>query len=424
MRKRSIVLLAAPVLVAVFTITAVTAASAAPPSNDPPTAAKYAASWLAEQVNAQGFIPQAADPTQANLSTSEQAVLALASAGVGRSQVDALESYLGAHVDDAVVKSGSDDAGSLAYLILGAVAAGNDPTSFGSGHVDLVTRLQATKQSNGLFGASDPTYDGAFRQGLALMALKVAGATDSAATDWLAGQQCANGLWTAYRADTTTPCPAVDPTTFAGPDTNSTALAVLGLLAQGRTAPADAGANALRTVRNSGGGWGFLARSDQSTDANSTGLVVSALRADSGSQDAAGTAALLALQVGCDGDPADAGGVAFQDSPTGLVPDELATAEAAPALANVVLPLGATTIADQLTTCASAAPTTTAPASTTTPAGTAAPTAPSSPVAGRPLARTGSSASGETGVGVVLLVGGVALVQAAQIRRRRQSARS
>ena len=428
MRKRTTVLLLAPVLVAVFTATVtatVTAASAAPASNDPPTAAKYAASWLAHQVNAQGFIPQAADPTQANLSTSAQAVLALASAGVGRSQVDALESYLGAHVDDVVVKSGSDDPGSLSYLLLGAVAAGNDPRSFGSGHVDLVARLQATKQPGGLFGASDPTYDGAFRQGLALMALKVVGVTDPAATDWLAGQQCADGLWTAYRADTTTPCPAVDPATFTGPDTNSTALAVLGLLAQGRTAPADAGANALLTVRNSGGGWGFLARSDQLTDANSTGLVVSALRADRGSQDSAGTAALLALQVGCDGDPADAGGIAFQDSSTGLVPDALATAQATPALANVVLPLGATTISDQLTTCAAAAPPTTAPSNTaaTVPTDTAA-AVPSNTVAGRPLARTGSSASGETGAAVVLLVGGIALVQAAQVRRRRQSTRS
>jgi hypothetical protein len=365
---------------------------------------------LATQVNAQGFIPQAADPAQANLSASAQAVLALAAAAVGRTQVDALVAYLGSHVDDFVVKSGSDDAGSLSYLILDAVAAGLDPTSFGSNRTDLVTRLQATQQANGLFGASDPTFDGAFRQGLGLMALHAVGISDVAASDWLAGQQCADGSWTAYRADTSTPCPAVDPNTFTGPDTNSTALAVLGLQAQGRSAPATNGVNALLAVRNSGGGWGFLSRADQPTDANSTGLVLSALRAVNGTQDQQGATALLALQLGCDAPAADAGGIVFQDVSAG--PDALATAQATPGLAGVVLPLGPTTMSDQLTTCATPTgppPTdvaATAPASTPT-------------VTGEPLARTGASSSVEVSGAVVLLLLGVVLVQQAQVRRRR-----
>ena len=190
---------------------------------------------------------------------------------------------------------------------------------------------------------------------------------------------------------------------------------MLGLQAQGRTAPAAGGASALQTVRNSGGGWGFLARSDQVTDANSTGVVMTALRATNGARDAQGTAALLALQVGCDGG-ADAGGIAFQDASTGLVPDALATAQATPALAGVVLPLAPTNSTDAPVMCA--APAAAEPTTTTTS------TATSPTVSGEPLARTGSSTFGETGAAAVLLVGGIALVQAAQVRRRRHSARS
>src|SRR4051812_47066849 len=86
MRRRLAVLLLAPV----FLVLVPTTAAAAPPSSDPVTAAKIAATWLAHQVNEQGFIPQSGDPNAANLSNSAQAVLALAAAGVGRTQVDAL----------------------------------------------------------------------------------------------------------------------------------------------------------------------------------------------------------------------------------------------------------------------------------------------------------------------------------------------
>ena len=49
------------------------------------------------------------------------------------------------------------------------------PTSFGG--TNLVARLLATQRTTGtdagLFGAQDPTFDGAYRQGLALAALAV-----------------------------------------------------------------------------------------------------------------------------------------------------------------------------------------------------------------------------------------------------------
>ncbi|MDQ1457716.1 MAG: hypothetical protein QOH28_3336 [Actinomycetota bacterium] len=404
-------------------------AIAEPPSSDPTIDARDAAAWLASQVNASGFIPQAANPANPNLSVSAQAVPALAAAGVGGTKVAALLGYLGTHVDEFVAGSGTDDPGALAYLVLAAVAGGDDPTSFGPAHADLVTRLVAGQQPDGLFGSGDPTFDGAFRQGLALLALHAAGVANASGVTWLEGQQCADGSWTAFRADTTVPCPAVDPNTFAGPDTNSTALAVLGLHAQGATAPASAGVSALDAVRNGGGGWGYLARNDQPTDANSTGLVLEALRTVNGVADAQGINALLALQVGCDGAGADRGGIAFQPGPGGkLAPDGLATAQATPALAEVALPITSADIsADVPTVCASTSTTTVSTTSSTVAATgtTVASTGSSVPAstttvavaASAQLPRTGTSSAPIAIFAACLLAVGIVFV--AGTRRRR-----
>ena len=405
-------------------------AIAVPPSSDPKTDARYAAAWLAGQVNASGFIPQAANPASPNLSVSAQAVTALAAARVGREKVAALLGYLGNHVDEFVAGSGTDDPGALAYLILAAVAGGDDPTSFGSAHANLVTRLTSGQQPDGLFGAGDPTFDGAFRQGLALLALHSAGVANAAGVTWLEGRQCADGSWTAFRADTTVPCPAVDPNTFTGPDTNSTALAVLGLHAQGDAAQSSNGVAALDAVRNAGGGWGFLARNDQVTDANSTGLVLEALRTVNGVADDQGVSALLALQVGCTGVVADRGGIAFQPGAGGkLAPDALATAQATPALAEVALPVTSTSIsADVPTPCASTATTTVSTTTSTTVAvtgttvGSTGSTVPASvaavaAAANTQLPRTGASSGPIAIVAACLLALGLVFV--AGTRRRR-----
>lgn len=392
-------------------------ASVAAPSSDPATGARDAAAWLASQVNTSGFIPQASDPAKPNLSVSAQAVTALAAAGVGQTQVAALIGYLGTHINDFVAGAGVDDPGSLAYLILAAKAAGDDPASFGPSHANLVTRLVATQRPDGLFGSSDPTFDGAFRQGLALLALHAAGVANSSGVTWLEGQQCADGSWTAFRADTTVPCPPVDPNAFTGPDTNSTALAVLGLHAQGVTTQASNGVTALDAVRNAGGGWGFLARNDQATDANSTGLVLQALRTVDGASDAQGIATLLTLQVDCTGAVADQGGIAFQPGEDGqLTPDALATAQATPALAQVALPITSASIStDVPMPCASSTSTSTSAAGeTVVEAGSTSATSATTdePASTTELPRTGTSpvslgimATGLLAVGVACLGG-------------------
>src|SRR5262249_36588011 len=153
-------------------------------------------------------------------------------------------SYLQSQLGAALQSGGSDAPGSLAYDILAAVSAGQDPSHFGGTGAanDLVSRLIATQRTSGadagLFGAQDPTFDGTFRQGLAWPALRAAKVKLSnlaviSVTGWLAHQQCANGLFQSYRANTAVPCDAADPNTFAGPDTNSSALAIQGLATWG-----------------------------------------------------------------------------------------------------------------------------------------------------------------------------------------------
>jgi LPXTG-motif cell wall-anchored protein len=404
-------------------------ATAAPPSSDPKTDARDAAAWIAGRVNPSGFIPSSTSPTKADLSSSAQAVTGLAAAGVGKSKVAALLAYLGSHIDPFVTANGFDDPGALAYLVLAAKAGGEDPRSFGAAHADLVTRLVATQQPDGLFGlAANATFTGAFDEGLSLLALHAAGVANAGGVTWLEGQQCADGSFTAFRQNTAVPCPAVDPTTFVGPDTNSTALAALGLVAQGDTSAAAKSEAALRAVRNPGGGWGFLARNDQPTDANSTGLVLEALRTVSGVADEQGVRALVALQVGCTGAVADLGGVAFQPGAKGqLVPDTLATVQATPALAEVALPITAATISSDVPTPCASTPTTvsTTPSTVQVTGTTVASSGSTVPVSTTTVAaatsaqlpRTGGSSAPIVIVAVCLLAAGALFVVGARRRR-------
>lgn len=126
----------------------------------------------------------------------------------------------------------------------------------------------------GMYGTTDPTYDGVWRQSLAMLAQRAVNVMPAdSAVNWLLGQQCDSGAFPAYRPDATKPC---DATTVV--DTNSTAAAVQ-ILAALTTYP-DAmnnGLSWLTSVQNEDGGWGYNAGAP--SDANSTGLVIGALAA-------------------------------------------------------------------------------------------------------------------------------------------------
>lgn len=125
-----------------------------------------------------------------------------------------------------------------------------------------------------LYGESDPQYDGVWRQSLALLAQHTVGVEPpKEAVDWLAGQQCADGSFAPFRADTGTAC---DAKTMV--DTNQTAAAVQALAALGgHDAVTGKALDWLKSVQNKDGGWGYMAGG--ASDANSTSVVVGALAA-------------------------------------------------------------------------------------------------------------------------------------------------
>ncbi|WP_327716806.1 terpene cyclase/mutase family protein [Streptomyces sp. NBC_00490] len=129
----------------------------------------------------------------------------------------------------------------------------------------------------GLYGGGDPTYDGVWRQSLALLALNKQGVIPAEkAEDWLVGQQCASGAFPAFRADTGKACDAK-----VMVDTNSTAAAVQAL-ATTSSSHEDGVRKALawlKSVQNKDGGWGYTAGG--ASDANSTSAVIGAIQAAS-----------------------------------------------------------------------------------------------------------------------------------------------
>ncbi|WP_221351614.1 hypothetical protein [Streptomyces beigongshangae] len=209
---------------------------------------------------------------------------------------------------------------------------------------------------SGLYGSTDPTYDGVWRQSLALLAQHTVGVEPAAeAVDWLTGQQCANGAFPAYRPDPATKCATrtrgaqgaqgAQDAQIPQADTNSTAAALQALEAlDAEDAVTGAAVKWLKTVQNGDGGWGYLPGG--ASDTNSTSLVIGALEAaDTDTRDLRSKDdrtpydALRGLSVPCDQD--GGGAFAFQpDKKGGLAANADATA------AGVLGALGAGLVTD------------------------------------------------------------------------------
>ncbi|MCB5183454.1 prenyltransferase/squalene oxidase repeat-containing protein [Streptomyces antimicrobicus] len=198
---------------------------------------------------------------------------------------------------------------------------------------------QAPGAPAGLYGTTDPTYDGVFRQSLALVAQHTVGVRPApAAVDWLTGQQCANGAFAAFRPEPAKPCDESTPA-----DSNATAAAVQALAALGGHQDAVKKAvDWLKSVQNEDGGWSYGPGTamDTGTDANSTGIVLGALTAAGenpaevrSKKGVTGERALQALQIRCQQEgetgPTPSGAFASQPDKSGkLVPNADATAAA------------------------------------------------------------------------------------------------
>ncbi|MGW3624124.1 prenyltransferase/squalene oxidase repeat-containing protein [Streptomyces sp. NPDC000880] len=188
------------------------------------------------------------------------------------------------------------------------------------------TPTPSTVLPSGLYGTGDPTYDGVWRQSLALLAQDTVGLKPAAkAVDWLTGQPCDNGAFPSYRADATKPCDAKLPL-----DSNASAAAVQALAALGgQDATVKKAVGWLKSVQNADGGWGY--NPGGASDANSTSIVVGALAAAGEKPDEAKSKggktpydALLTFAQPCGGK--DGGAFVFQPKQPGIVADSTAAA--------------------------------------------------------------------------------------------------
>ncbi|MFE7438863.1 prenyltransferase/squalene oxidase repeat-containing protein [Streptomyces chartreusis] len=175
-----------------------------------------------------------------------------------------------------------------------------------------------------LYGTTDPTYDGVWRQSLAMLAQDTVGVKPAPkAVDWLLTQQCADGGFAPYRADAGADC---DAKTLV--DTNNTAAAVQALVALGgHDAASSKAVTWLKSVQNKDGGWGYMPGG--ASDTNSTSVVIGALAAagekpaDVRKDGQSAYDALNKLALPCKGD--DGGAFAFQPDKKGKL---LANADA------------------------------------------------------------------------------------------------
>jgi hypothetical protein len=215
----------------------------------------------------------------------------------------------------------------------------------------------------GLFGAQDPTYDGAFRQSLALLAYAAADTAPPAhAVGWLLAQQCPDGGFQAFRASTKSACQRSDPATYSGEDTNSTGIAAAALRATGQRSAADRALAWVLAAQNADGGFPYFVGGD--SDANSTAVVLlgtnTAGRTPTSVRHGGVAAAqfLESLQLGCDGAATDAdGGFAFQSYGGPLVDSDAASVQVTLALSGAALPVAAGTVTTDVprATCPSSA---------------------------------------------------------------------
>jgi hypothetical protein len=340
----------------------------APPRSTVPVPAMDAAGWLGRQFLANGDLPTSEEV--AGLNNVPLALVALVAAATGSKQASAGLKYLEGHFESfvsiPVSKTKSVDApGRLADVILAAVATRANPSRFGGdGPKDnLVARLLATEtlkgKDEGLFGSPDaPTYSSAYTQGLALLALAAAGQPNAAGAAWLVRQQCAGGGWTSYRADTSTSCPTENASTFAGADTNSTALAIEALVAS-KTSLRVSPLAFLHRSQYPNGGFGYIGAvaKSQPVDPDSTSLVIQALVA-LGKLSApifarpGGTPeqALERFQLGCSSPASERGSYGY---PGESGPNLFATVQAIPAAARKPYPIepGTLSVALPTTSC-------------------------------------------------------------------------
>ena len=186
--------------------------------------------------------------------------------------------------------------GLTAKVVMAAVAAGRDPSTFAG--TNLLGRIIDAERPSGRYGDAS-----VFDQALAILAIKAAGKTpDAAAVTWLANAQCPDGGWQfdrPHRASENRHCRDVnDAGDFSRSDTNTTAYAVMAL--EGLGASLASGPFPFFAALRDGtyGGWGYT-WGFRRTDANSTALVIQAFAAHARPLPKGAMSGLRRLQYRC-----------------------------------------------------------------------------------------------------------------------------
>jgi hypothetical protein len=288
-----------------------------------------------------------------DLSITAETVLAMKATGQ-TAELPPLLNYLEHHESDYIdvpAAGGSPaytDAGHVAMLIFVARAT-KTGHQFGVSALDAQLRSlqQVGGSTPGLFGLNDPSYDGVFRTALALQALAARGATTAdpvvaSGLSWMLKQQCLNGGFSTDRA--ANPCSGLA-SNYQGPDTNTTAQALLALAAlhqpNGVGSPASRAMTWLKRLESPQATWPFYP--GDAPDSNSSAIVSVALAAQGQPLSGArwtkpGRLWPLQALLGFEDTTAGAnfGGYSYQ---AGDLPDSLSTAQVTLALAGVPVPL-------------------------------------------------------------------------------------
>jgi hypothetical protein len=228
-----------------------------------------AIAYLAAQQRPNGSIP-AFSP----IGSTADAVLAFVAAGVGEEQLNDALGFLRRRV----AHGKANGVGITAKIVAAVVAGSDDPRAFGG--VDLVQMLVDTIGPRGRFDDAS-----VFDDALAVIALETAGVpVPDESIQWLVDAQCADGGWQysnpASAKDDEHCLSTVRPTKdFFQSDTNTTSYVIQAIDAMGGSAftvDPFVFLEAIRDTRRHGWGytWGF-----QTTDANSTALVIQAYAA-------------------------------------------------------------------------------------------------------------------------------------------------
>jgi hypothetical protein len=268
-----------------LTVVATAVPAAASPTTD-------AADWLSSQLVGPGsdHYEEFGSPSAG---LTADGALAFDAAGYA-TEASATTAWLAdpVNINGYIGTGGANYPGGLAKVALVALASGGNPSSWGSGSIDLITRLKSTLVTSGAdagrfadprdtptyFGYANPTV-----QALAILVIQDADPTWAglaSATSYLRSQACTDDGWT-YEFPATT-CTSSDP--------DSTGVAVQALSYVGGsandTAATDANTwlvtEAVSQAPN-GAAWQNICRSPWTTpepSANSTALAIGGLLAD------------------------------------------------------------------------------------------------------------------------------------------------